>query len=390
MELELSNKIFREDFDHNFFSNHFGKQYLHKKNLVNNFDEIVSLEILDDLLSKTNIWNNYNFIMMLDQKKISYNDYSSLSFDITGSNNRPNVNKVQKLVSKGASIILNDIEKYNSNLLRVADELQKLTHGRCQGNLYFSMASHQAFGPHFDLHDVFAIHFEGKKIWNIYENIENSPINHPAFRIPPEERVQRAGKLIDQVTLNPGDLLYIPRGQYHDALASEDGAIHVAFGLTYFKPIDLMSSIWEKFILNQFMRNDIKQNSSKEELKIILSKFSKEIGNIIETDETLGILENNLKNWPYPIEEYSIKNLVLEGTRYDLSKTVKFHKRDNKSFLISGSNEVLVPSKFEKITEFIFSKQYITEKLLMSEFKDISRKEIIECINNLKNMKVLY
>ena len=171
------------------------------------------------------------------------------------------------------------------------------------GNLYFSMASHKAFGPHFDLHDVFAIHFEGEKIWNIYENIEDAPINHPAFVISPEERVKRAGKLIDQVTLKPGDLLYIPRGQYHDALASENGAIHVAFGLTYFKPIDLMSSIWDKFILNKFMRKDIKLNSSKEELKNMLGIFSKEIENIINTDETLETLENNIKNWPYPIKK---------------------------------------------------------------------------------------
>ena len=382
--------IFKEQFDNNFYSDHFGKKYLHKQKLIKNVNDIVSLEILDDLLSKSNIWNKYNFIMMLDQKKISYNDYSSLSLDITGNTNRPDVNKVQKLVSKGASIILNDIEKYNSNLLMIADELQKLTQGRCQGNLYFSMASHKAFGPHFDLHDVFAIHFEGEKIWNIYENIEDNPINHPTFRISPEERVQRAGKLIDQITLKPGDLLYIPRGQYHDALASENGAIHVAFGLTYFKPIDLMSGIWEKFILNQFMRSDIKSNSSKEELKNTLNKFSKEIEKIIETDETLEILENNIKNWPYPIKEYSIKNLVSEGLRLDVSKSVKFHRRDNKSFLKSDNNEVLIPDQFEKLTEFILKKEYITEKLLTLEFKNIPKKDILECIKSLKNMKVLF
>ena len=365
----MSNNLFKEEFDDNFYSNHFGKKYLHKKKLIKNVNDIVSLEILDDMLSKSNIWNKYNFLMMLDQKKISYNDYSSLSIDVSGNTNRPNVNKVQKLVSKGASIILNDIEKYNSNLLKIADELQTLTHGRCQGNLYFSMASHKAFGPHFDLHDVFAIHFEGEKIWNIYENIEDTPINHPAFVISPEERVKRAGKLIDQVTLKPGDLLYIPRGQYHDALASENGAIHVAFGLTYFKPIDLMSSIWDKFILNKFMRKDIKLNSSKEELKNILGIFSKEIEKIINTDETLEILENNIKNWPYPIKEYSIKNLVFEGLRYDVSKSVKFLKRDNKSFLKSGNNEVLIPDQFEKLTEFILSKNYVTEKILILNLK---------------------
>ena len=386
----MRNNIFKEQFDNNFYSDHFGKKYLHKQKLIKNVNDIVSLEILDDLLSKSNIWNKYNFIMMLDQKKISYNDYSSLSLDITGNTNRPDVNKVQKLVSKGASIILNDIEKYNSNLLMIADELQKLTQGRCQGNLYFSMASHKAFGPHFDLHDVFAIHFEGEKIWNIYENIEDTPINHPTFKISPEERVQRAGKLIDQITLKPGDLLYIPRGQYHDALASENGAIHVAFGLTYFKPIDLMSGIWEKFILNQFMRSDIKSNSSKEELKNTLNKFSKEIEKIIDTDETLEILENNIKNWPYPIKEYSIKNLVSEGLRLDVSKSVKFHRRDNKSFLKSDNNEVLIPDQFEKLTEFILKKEYITEKLLTFEFKNIPKKDILECIKSLKNMKVLF
>ena len=385
----MSKNIIKEEFDDNFYQNFFGKKYLHKKKLIKNFNDIVSLEILDDMLSKTNIWNKHNFLMMLNKKQINYNEFSSMSIDISGNTNRPNVNKVQKLVSKGASIILNDIEKYNSNLLKIADELQTLTNGRCQGNLYFSMASHQAFGPHFDLHDVFAIHFVGEKIWNIYENIEDAPINHPAFIISAQERVQRAGKLIDQVTLKPGDLLYIPRGQYHDALASENGAIHVAFGLTYFKPIDLMSSIWDKFILNKFMRKDIKPNSNRDELKNMLSKFSKEVENIIDTGETLEILENNIKNWPYPIKEYSIKDLVLEGIRFDVTKSVKFFKRDNQSFLKSGNNEVLIPEKFEKLTEFILSKNYVTEKILMNEFKNIPNESIVECIQNLKNMKVL-
>ena len=126
-----------------------------------------------------------------------------------------------------------------------------------------------AFGPHFDMHDVFAIHFEGEKIWNIYENIERTPINHGIFNLSLEERTRRAGNIVEQVTLKPGDLLYIPRGQFHDALASKNGAIHIAFGLTYFKPIDLMSSLWEKFIINDFMRSDVKKDSNKEDAKAV-------------------------------------------------------------------------------------------------------------------------
>ena len=385
----MNKKVFKEPFDNNFFSNNFGKKYVHKKNFIDNADNIVSHEILDDMLSKSNIWNNKNFKMMLDQKTLNYNDYSSLSIDITGTNNRPDVDKVQRLVSKGASIILNDIEKYNKNLLNISDELQKITQGRCQGNLYFSMASHKAFGPHFDLHDVFAFHFEGEKVWNIYENIEDSPINHPVFRISSEERIKRAGKLIDQVTLTPGDLLYIPRGQYHDALASKNGAIHVAFGLTYFKPIDLMSSLWEKFILNNFMRTDVQLNTNKNDLRKMLNKFSKEISDIITSEETLEILDINIKNWPYKIKEYSLKSLVLEGIRYDVDTSVRFEKKDNKSFLISGKNSVEVPKQYSDLTKFILNREFVTDRLILTEFKDIQEEVIRECVENLINMKVL-
>ena len=73
--------------------------------------------------------------------------------------------------------------------------------------------------------------------------------------------------------MKPGDLLYISRGQYHDALSFKNGAIHIAVGLTYFKPIDLISILWEKFILNDYMRGDINTNTNKHELKKILSKI---------------------------------------------------------------------------------------------------------------------
>ena len=181
----MKKDIFKEEFPNEFFSDHFGKKYLFKENFINHIDSIMNVEILENLLSKTNIWNKKNFVMMLDQKMLNYIDYSSLSLDITGDNYRPNVDKVQNLISKGASIILNDIEKHNQGLLKIAKKLQELTNGRCQGNLYFSMASHKAFGPHFDMHDVFAIHFEGEKIWNIYENVEKNPINHNFFNFSP-------------------------------------------------------------------------------------------------------------------------------------------------------------------------------------------------------------
>lgn len=251
------------------------------------------------------------------------------------------------------------------------------------------MESHQAFGPHCDDHDVFAIHFEGEKVWNIYENIEQSPINHPTFKHTPDERIKKAGKIIDQITLKPGDFLYIPRGQYHDALASKDGAIHIAFGLTYFKPIDLMTSIWEKFILNEFMRGDINASSTSQELKVILSQFSNELSKIINSEDTVKILSRSLKNWPDEIQDYNLKEILLEGRKYHISKSVILKKQDSDFYLSNEKDSVLVPKEFVSLTQFIFQQKIFTYKSIVSNFQNIPEQIILDCIKNLMNMKVI-
>jgi len=382
-------KNLEEKFGNKFFLEHFGLNYLYKPKFFDEFEEMMSLDILDSMLSKNNIWNNKNFIMMLDQKKLNYGDYSSISMETTGNNYRPDVNKVENLVARGASIILNEIEKHNKNLLKIADDLQNLTNGRCQGNLYFSMASHQAFGPHFDLHDVFAIHFEGEKVWNIYENIEKNPINHPVFKLSSEDRRKRAGNIIDQVTLRPGDLLYIPRGQYHDALASKNGAIHIAFGLSYFKPIDMMTTLWEKFIINDFMREDIGIRPSENEVKKSLLRLSNEISNVINSEEAINDVTKNIKQWPYQIKNFSLKSLLSEGPVYLVDKSVKFEKSKNKSFLKSPKALVEIPQKFETIIEFLMRQETISKNTIKNEFKNMSNDIIDECIENLKKMSVI-
>jgi len=379
----------KEKFGDSFFKNHFSKNYLYKPNFIENFENIMSLDILDEILSKTNIWNNHNFIMMLDQKKINFTDYSSPSLDTNGQNLRPDVNKVQNLVSRGASIILNDIQKHNLNLLKFVDELQKLTNGRCQANLYFSMASHQAFGPHFDLHDVFAIHFEGEKVWNIYENTEKSPINHPVFKLSGDERRKRAGKIIEQVTLKPGDLLYIPRGQYHDALASKNGALHIAFGLTYFKSIDVMTNLWENFVLNEFMRTDININANKDQLQSMLKNLSNELNDIINSKEALDIITNAVNNWTYKMQGYSIKNIVSSGPTYLIDNSIKFEIKENKPYLTSPKGSVQIPDKFKDLIAYIMQQEVVNVKSLKDEFKGISSDVIGECLDSLKKMSVI-
>ena len=58
---------------------------------------------------------------------------------------------------------------------------------------------------------------------------------------PRERHEQLKGELWREVRLKPGDLLYLPRGQYHYALADDGACVHIALGVTYPIGMDVVS-----------------------------------------------------------------------------------------------------------------------------------------------------
>ena len=155
------------------------------------------------------------------------------------------------------------------------------------------------------------------------------------------------------------------------------------------KPIDLISVLWEKFILNDYMRGDINTNANKHELKEILSKISEQFELIINNDETSNILQSSMKNWPYEIEDYALKDVVSEGKRFYVSKGISLEKTKTDLFLTNGKDKVKVPENFCTLTEYIISEEYFTLKSICENFPKISEKTITECVNSLKNMKIV-
>ena len=93
---------FSETFIDDFFVNNFGKNYLHKKNIIKNSQNIMNLSILNEILSKRSYWNNKNFNMVLDRQPINYSNFSSLVLEQGLEMLRPDVDKVQNWISKGS------------------------------------------------------------------------------------------------------------------------------------------------------------------------------------------------------------------------------------------------------------------------------------------------
>ena len=65
----MNTNIFNEKLNKDFNTNYFGKKYLYKKEIFENTSNIMSLDILNEILAISSNWSNKNFIMMLDKNQ---------------------------------------------------------------------------------------------------------------------------------------------------------------------------------------------------------------------------------------------------------------------------------------------------------------------------------
>lgn len=142
-----------------------------------------------------------------------------------------------ELFRDGGTLILNhlhlDVPALTSFCQAISDELST----ELQCNVYVTPPASQGFPIHYDTHDVFIAQTNGRKIWKIYD----SPVGLPLTGQPHDTSGTQPGALSMSVELSEGDVLYIPRGFYHEAQTSAAMSVHLTLGL--------MSKSWSELLL---------------------------------------------------------------------------------------------------------------------------------------------
>ncbi len=233
-----------------FVRDYLGRQPLHLQGPAEKFDSVMNWEALNRLLGMTSVWTDQTMMLILDNAAVPAASYASpTSGREGGAVMRPDPARVQPFLARGATMVLNFIDQLSPELSAFARSLERALGGTVQANLYLSSKRKQGFKAHFDFHDVFAMHVMGEKTWTVFKGRAEYPIKHPSFEGWPRERHdQIQGEVWRDVRLQPGDLLYLPRGQYHYALADDGPCVHVAWGVTYPIGMDVVSYGFERMV----------------------------------------------------------------------------------------------------------------------------------------------
>lgn len=134
---------------------------------------------------------------------------------------------VHDQLADGASLVLDSIEEMHPPIAAAAEALERFVRTPVQVNAYASWTAEQGFGRHWDDHAVVVLQVAGAKRWRLYGPTRQAP-GWRDVEFPEEPQ----GDPVAEIVLHEGDILYVPRGWWHEVTADQgQPSLHLSFGL---------------------------------------------------------------------------------------------------------------------------------------------------------------
>jgi hypothetical protein len=118
-------------------------------------------------------------------------------------------------------------------------------------NAYLSFGRGSALKAHWDEHDVLVVQVHGNKRWRSYGTPVAFPVsNHNAGK-------DLGTEIMWEDVLEAGDMLYLPRGEVHEASVEGPHSVHLTIGLQTPSGIDFLLWLAEKGAADVLLRKDV-------------------------------------------------------------------------------------------------------------------------------------
>ena len=152
----------------------------------------------------------------------------------------------------GATLVLDSVEELCDPVGDLARGLEHDLRERTQVNLYAGCGVTHGFDVHWDDHDAFIIQLTGRKFWRLHGPTRPAPLHRDVEPpgSPPAEPV-------DEFMLEAGDVLYVPRGHWHDVAAVGELSLHLTIGFNPATGVDLVTWLADKCRADELFRRDL-------------------------------------------------------------------------------------------------------------------------------------
>lgn len=159
--------------------------------------------------------------------------------EVVRTDGRADLAAAYRAYDDGWTIVISAVHSTSRRIGQLAADLEEAVAHRVSVNLYFTPPRAQGFVPHADGHDVFVLQVAGRKHWRVFAPSVPFPLEEQAG---PVNRGRLGRRLIDAI-LEPGHVLYMPRGFIHDAVAGDEASVHLTLGVQPLLWMDLVHEV---------------------------------------------------------------------------------------------------------------------------------------------------
>ena len=152
----------------------------------------------------------------------------------------------------GATLVVDSVNELVDGVGELASRLEHDLRERIQVNLYAGWGTTHGFDVHWDDHDAFIIQLSGRKRWRLHGVTRRSPLQRDV-ELPDRPE----GEPYEDFLLEDGDVLYLPRGHWHDVSAVGEESLHLTIGFNAATGVDLVAWLADQLRADELFREDL-------------------------------------------------------------------------------------------------------------------------------------
>jgi ribosomal protein L16 Arg81 hydroxylase len=251
-----------------FFQNFWNRQFRHQEGAPERFERLFSWSRLNEVLEQHRL-RPPRLRLYKKGQPVDAREYMFMEGEprlVSG--------LLTRQLSAGATLILDEAEEFDPALRNLTVALERLFRARVNVNLYAGWRTDNGFRLHWDPQDTLILQVAGRKRWEVHAPTRQYPVRNDIESAPEPE-----GAPVWDAILEPGGLLYMPRGWWHVACPLNEPCLHLTITINMPKGIDLLEWIVDQLKTSVAVRMDLPYLASIEEQARYLDALRKQFLN---------------------------------------------------------------------------------------------------------------
>src|ERR1041385_1971693 len=301
----------------------------------------------------------------------------------------------------GAALTIGKLQLFDPKVGELVRALEAEIGEPMAVTLVLSQPAQHAFPKHYDGHDVFVLPVDGHKGWSVYDRTIEKPLpNVDVFTVPPKEPIL-------EFELAPGDVVYIPRGHWHQALAQRGPSMHLSMILAARTGLDFVAWLHDELRNDVRFRQELPLSFADEpaevreaRLREHLAKLGDALLSRLQDEETVHsfmrhhvLSDRDVPRVKFPAQMFETPGTQLHVRRFSRPLRQRFvlhdGPADDKIALSAWGHTLHFPKSAKPLIDFIVSRTDFAYEDAQAHAGELTEEAIWEVLNPLLREGIL-